>query len=140
MESLERFQQTRRVVEDFTSRTLAAIPTDFGRLFYLSSLRTPATGRYEHDGLTSVYSEDSVQQALDHCSRELFSRILEMRLDHQEWDLRAFLGRSGNDFLELVREWRVEKRYRTMCAPGVPNYLHELFISNCDALLSILSV
>lgn len=140
MESLERFQQSRRVVEDFTSRSLAAIPTDYGRLFYVSSLRTPATGKYEHDGLNSLYSEESVQQALDHCSQELFSKIMEMRLDQQEWDLRSFLGRSGKDFSDVVHKWRLEKRYRTMCAPGMPEYLHELFISNCDALLSILSV
>ena len=37
MESSERFLQSRSVIEDFTSRTLAAIPSDFGRLYYVSS-------------------------------------------------------------------------------------------------------
>jgi hypothetical protein len=39
MESLERFQQSRAVIEDFSSTTLADIPSDFGRLCYISYAR-----------------------------------------------------------------------------------------------------
>ena len=61
MESLERFQESRAVIEDFSSRTLAAIATDFARLHYVSSLKDSGSGRYEHEGLTSLYPENSVQ-------------------------------------------------------------------------------
>src|ERR1700690_2475799 len=80
VESLERFQQSRAVIEDFSSQTLAAIPSDFGRLYYVSSLKDSSTGRYEHDGLMSLYSDNAVQAALSHCHEELFSRILETPL------------------------------------------------------------
>src|ERR1700676_1809660 len=80
VESLERFRQSRTVIEDFTSRTLAAIRSDFGRLYYISSLKDPGTGSYEHDGLKQLYSEGSVQSALAHCHAELFARILETPL------------------------------------------------------------
>ena len=76
VESLERFQQSRAVIEDFSSHTLAAIPTDFGRLYYVSSLKNADSGRYEHDGLKSLYPENAVQAGLCHCHEELFSRIL----------------------------------------------------------------
>jgi hypothetical protein len=76
VEYFERFQQSRCVIEDFTSRTLAAIPSDFGRLYYVSSLKDAAGGRYRHDGLVEVYSESSVQEALESCHEELFSRLL----------------------------------------------------------------
>jgi len=78
--TFDRFQQSRCVIEDFTSRTLAVIPSEFGRLYYVSSLKDSANGRYLHDGLVELYSEDSVQVALGDCHEELFSRILETPL------------------------------------------------------------
>src|ERR1035437_10020065 len=96
MEPLERFHQSRSVIEDFTSRTLAAIPSDFGRLYYVSSLKDQRTGRYQHDGLMNLYSEPSVQVALTHCHEELFSRILETPLSNQERDLRNCLDTAGD--------------------------------------------
>jgi len=98
--SFERFQQSRCVIEDFTSRTLAVIPSHFGRLYYVSSLKDSATGRYLHEGLADVYSQDSVQEALGQCHEELFSRILETPLPEQERDLRRCLDRGGGRVLD----------------------------------------
>ena len=83
METVERFQLNRRVIEDFTARTLAAIPSDYGRLLYVSSLRDLASGRYLHEGLAAIYPEQAVQQALARCHEELFARILETPLEQQ---------------------------------------------------------
>jgi hypothetical protein len=139
MESLERFRQSRSVIEDFTSRTLAAIPSDFGRLYYVSSLKDPGTGRYQHDGLMNLYSQPSVQAALTHCHEELFSRILETPLSHQERDLRNCLGTAGGQFWAVVESWREYRDFKTMCPGGLPDYLNELFCSNMNALLAIFS-
>lgn len=139
MEPFERFQQSRCVIEDFTSRTLAAIPSDFGRLYYVSSLRDSPTGRYQHDGLLELYSENSVQEALEHCHEELFSRILETPLRNQEQDLRKCLASAGDRFWTVVETWRKERSFRTMCPEGLPNYLNDLFCSNLGALLAIFS-
>jgi hypothetical protein len=139
VESLERFRQSRSVIEDFTSRTLAAIPSDFGRLYYVSSLKDRDTGRYQHDGLMNLYSEPSVQAALVHCHEELFSRILETPLSHQERDLRNCLGVAGDQFWAVVQSWRESRYFRNMCPEGLPDYLSELFCSNMNALLVIFS-
>ncbi len=139
MESLDRFQQTRCLVEDFTSRTLAVIPSDFGRLYYVSSLKDAATGRYRHDGLVQVYSEYSVQEALEQCHEELFSRILETPLLEQERDLRKCLDRAGDAFWTVVDTWRKDKSFQIMCPEGLPGYLSDLFCSNLGALLAIFS-
>ncbi len=139
MDSFERFQQSRDVIEDFTSRTLAIIPSDFGRLYYVSSLRDSTTGRYRHDGLEDVYSENSVQEALEHSHEELFSRILETPLNQQERDLRKCLDSAGDKFGTVVETWRKDQSFRTMCPEGLPNYLKELFYSNLSALLAIFS-
>ena len=139
MESLERFQQSRAVIEDFSSRTLAAISSDFGRLHYVSSLKDSNSGRYEHDGLTSLYSENAVQAALSHCHEELFSRILETPLKKQEGDLRACFDTAGDKFWDAVESWRENPSFRGMCPEGMPDYLDDLFCSNMAALLAIFS-
>jgi len=139
MESLERFQQSRAVIEDFSSRTLAAISSDFGRLHYVSSLKDLNTGRYEHDGLASLYPENAVQAALAHCHEELFSRILETPLKEQEGDLRACFDTAGEQFWDAVESWRENPCFGEMCPEGMPDYLEDLFCSNLKALLAIFS-
>ncbi len=137
MESLERFQQSRAVVEDFSSRTLAAISTVFGRLYYVSSLKDSNSGRYEHDGLMALYPENAVQVALSHCHEELFSRILETPLRDQERDLRECLGTAGDQYWDVVESWRKNRDFQNICPEGLPNYLNDLFCSNMGALLAI---
>jgi len=139
VEPLERFQENRAVIEDFSSRTLAAITTDFARLHYVSSLKDGITGRYEHEGLLSLYPENSVQSGLAHCHEELFSRILETPLQRQAGDLRACLDAAGDQFWDVVEEWRENESIDEMCPQGMPNYLHDMFRSNMSALLAIFS-
>jgi hypothetical protein len=139
VESLEGFQKSRAVVEDFSSQTLAAISSDFGRLYYVSSLKDSNSGRYEHDGLTSLYPENAVQSALSHCHEELFSRILETPLRKQECDLRACLGSAGDKYWDVVENWRENRCFQEMCPEGLPNYLNDLFCSNMGALLAVFS-
>ncbi|MGO9641354.1 MAG: hypothetical protein ACLP1Y_08635 [Candidatus Acidiferrales bacterium] len=139
MESLERFQQSRRVIEDFTSRSLAAIPNDYARLFYISSLRDPLTGHYRHDGLETVYGTESVQLALSHCHEELFGRILEIPLEQQEWDLRISLAGLDGGIGEALERWKDQPDYAELLPEKLPNYLLDLFASNFRLLLGILS-
>ena len=137
MVTVEQFQQNRRVIEDFTERTLAAISSEFARLLYVSSLRDLASGRYHHEGLSVVYPEGAVQQALAHCHEELFARILEAPLAQQEPDLRACLGNLEGDFPNIVARWQELQSYRLLLPTGVPSYLHDLFCSNLRALLGV---
>jgi hypothetical protein len=141
MEDLEKLEMNRRVVEDFTSRTLAAIPTEFGRLCYLASLLdSPIGGRYVHDGLAAVFPEAAVQEALGFCHREIFARILESPLAQQEWDLRGFLGEMEPDFWGALEQWRQTGSYRQFSPEGSPAYLRDLFNSNVSTLLDVLAL
>lgn len=139
MESLESFHQSRAVIEDFSSRTLSAIPSDFGRLSYISSLKESRSGLYEHDGLTKLYPAGAVQAALKHCHEELFSRILETPLKEQERDLRECLDTAGEAGWEAVKKRETNRSFQEMCPQDLPGYLQDLFCSNMTALLAILS-
>jgi hypothetical protein len=125
------------VIEDFSSQTLAAISSDFGRLYYISSLKDSPSGRYQHEGLMSLYPESAVQAALSHCHEELFARILETPLSEQERDLRACLDSAGDQYWEVIESWRKNRDFEEMCPVGLPHYLHDLFCSNLGALLSV---
>jgi hypothetical protein len=137
VESLESYQQTRRVVEDVTALTLAAIPSEFGKLLYLSSLRDLATGDYVHEGLAARYSQQAVQQALGYCHEELFLRVLEMPLEQQECDLRACIEGMEGEFWGKLRRWRETEFYRLMIPSDSPSYLREIFLANVGAVLDV---
>lgn len=138
MDCIDSFHQNRAVIEDFTTRTLAVIPSEFARLYYVCSLKNPATGRYEHDGLREIYPENSVQAALAHCHMELFSKILETPLRDQERDVRKSLDTAGDELWSIVEAWRASRPFCAMCPEGLPAYLSDLFNSNMDALLAII--
>jgi hypothetical protein len=138
VESVERFQQSRRVTEDFTAKSLAAIPSDLGKLHYVGSLRDLQTGRYLHEGLTFIYSEASVQEALSHCHEELFSRILETPLEEQEADWRMCFTPAGEHDWTPEDTGRVDSP-RHLAPEGLPDYLTDLFCSNAEVLQAVIS-
>lgn len=138
METLERYQQSRRVIEDFSSRTLASIPAEFGKLLYLASLRDLASGHYIHDGLTALYPEGAVQQGLQFCHEESFFRVLELPLEQQEGDLRQCISGLDGEFWGKVSRWEETEFYRLLVPADVPSYLRELFHANVGSLLKVL--
>jgi hypothetical protein len=138
MRALTQLQQNRRVIQDFTLTTLAGIPGLFARLAYLASLRDLSSGRYEHAGLSAIYPDAAVQQALQLCHEQIFERILEAPLSSQEQDLRACLSAMEGGFADAVSHWRRMEAYRVLVPEAAPDYLKELFCSNLRALLEIL--
>lgn len=138
MGTLTQLQQNRRVIQDFTSTTLAMIPSVFARLAYMASLRDLSSGRYEHAGLMAVYQRVAVQQALEQCHEEIFERILESTLEQQERDLRAYLEAMELGIEVAVSHWRKLEAYRTLLPLEAPDYLKELFCSNIRALLEMI--
>ena len=138
MRTLTQLQQNRRVVQDFTLTTLGGIPGLFARLTYLASLRDLSSGRYEHAGLSALYPDAAIQQALQLCHEQIFERILEAPLSSQHEDLRACLVGMEGGLSGAVSHWRRIEAYRVLVPEAAPDYLKELFYSNLRALLQIL--
>lgn len=139
MEGLEQLHQDRRVIEEFTSRTLQVIPGDVSRLLHIATLRDLATGRYCHEGLAAIYSEPAVDQALRLCHEELFERVLETSLEHQEIEIRRCLGGFDSSASGVAQRWREHEFYRFLIPSGVPVYLRLLFCSNLATLLQLIA-
>jgi hypothetical protein len=138
MRTLTQLQQNRRVIQDFTLTTLAGIPGLFARLAYMASLRDLSSGRYDHAGLSALYPDAAIQQALQLCHEQIFERILESPLSSQEEDLRACLAGMEGGLAGTVAHWRGLEAYRVLVPEAVPDYLKDLFCSNLRALLEIL--
>ena len=138
MEALTQLQQNRRIIQDFTVTTLAGIPSLLSRLTYIASLRDLSSGRYEHAGLSALYPDPAIQQALEICHEQVFEKILETRLADQEVDLRACLDamEAGRDVSAL--HWQRMEAYRVLLPERAPDYLKELFCSNLRVLLEVL--
>jgi hypothetical protein len=140
MRALTQLQQNRRIVQDFTVTTLAAIPSLYGRLTYLASLRDLSSGRYEHAGLAALYPDEGIQGALQLCHEQIFERILENPLEQQELDLRNCFGSMEGDLATTVEHWRRMEAYRMLLPEEAAGYLRDLFCSNLRALLEILQM
>jgi len=138
MQTLTRLQQNRRIVQDFTVTTLAAIPSLYGRLAYLASLRDLSSGRYHHEGLAALYPEEAIQEALELCHEQVFERVLETALERQEDDLKACLVAAESGLRPAIEHWQRMETYRVLLPENSPDYLRDLFCSNLRALLEIL--
>jgi hypothetical protein len=138
MDALTQLQQNRRIIQDFSVTTLAVIASQFGRLIYIASLRDLSSGRYEHAGLSALYREEAVQQALAKCHEEVFERILETPLAIQERDLRICFENMPGGLISAVEHWSSLEAYRILLPEQSPEYLKKLFCSNLRALLEIL--
>ena len=137
MSTWETFDRNRKLTEDLTERTLAAISSEYGKLIYLASLRDLASGTYRHEGLEAVYSAGSVQEALLQAHREVCSRIMEMPLALQEMDLLGCWKGFEAEADGLVGNWKESEAYRTLMPFGLPEYMRTLFCSNIETLLSV---
>ena len=118
-------------------RTLQGIPGDVSRLVHIATLRDLAGGRYRHEGLAAIYSEAAVDQALKVCHEELFERVLETSLEHQEAEIRNCLRGFDGSPGEIAARWREHEFYNFLIPSGVPVYLRQLFCSNLQTLLQL---
>src|SRR5579864_502607 len=95
----------RRPVADVWRHTLSQIPTMFGRLVYLASLRNPNSGRYEHHGLALVFGKDDSSRALKKSHARVFSEWLAFSLEQQMADLELYLSDLPEDKKTVLRTW-----------------------------------
>jgi hypothetical protein len=127
-----------RPAEDLWRRTLAQIPSTYGRIVYLASLRNVNTGRYEHHGLTLLFGEDAADEALRDSHGRVFREWLEMSLDQQAADLALYFTSLPATRKTLTENWLRLRPYLTVPPVWANPAEHELFQSNLEILLKLL--
>ena len=82
---------------DLWKHTLSRIPTAYGRLTYLVSLRDPNSGIYRHHGLASVFGRDESIRALRESHDRSFLEWLLLDLELKIADLQEYIAGLDDD-------------------------------------------
>ncbi|HYL36928.1 MAG TPA: hypothetical protein VEV17_13520 [Bryobacteraceae bacterium] len=118
--------------------TLSQIPSVFGRLVYLSSLRNVNNGRYEHHGLTLLFGEDQANKALRKSHASVFAVWLTFNLEQQKADLELYFSGLTEDARTVLETWAKLAPYRNLIPSTVRGGERRVFAGDLTALLQTL--
>ncbi len=110
---------------------LDRIPSAFGRLAFLASLRDESTGRYKHHRLAGIVSDDEADRLLGEMHDGVFADWLNRTLEQQKDDLDLYLSRGGID-IRAVRDI-----YSTLAPASASEVERRLYLSDLETLLEL---
>lgn len=128
----------RSAASDLWRNTLSQIPTVFGRLVYLASLRNSNNGNYEHHGLGLVFGEDEANRALKDSHAAVFAEWLAFNLEQQKADLDLYLAGLFENKRVVLDTWVRLAPYKNLVPASVRGVERRLYITDLEALLELL--
>src|ERR1700732_1559564 len=124
----------RTALADLWKHTLSQIPTLFGRLAYLASLRDPNSGAYRHHGLSAAFGREESARALKESHERIFSEWLNLALVDKSGDLRTYLQSLDDRQGSVVVHWLRSNHYRAQIPDSARPMESELFHTDLEAL------
>jgi hypothetical protein len=125
--------------EELWRHTLSQIPSSFGRLVYLASLRDQNTGRYEHHGLSQMFGEEEADQTLRQSHEQTFADWLRFDLRQQKEDLDLYLSAFQVEKRTILATWIRLAPYRNLTPTTVQGPDRRLYLSDIEAILELLN-
>jgi hypothetical protein len=125
----------RSATADLFKNTLSRIPTLFGRLAYLASLRDSNSGVYRHHGLASIFGRDESRKALSQSHQTVFQEWLNLPLADKKDDLSAYLNGLDDPRPEVLDHWASLRPYLGYMPASARVSERELFCAEFDVLL-----
>jgi hypothetical protein len=124
---------------DLWHRTLTQIPTLFGRLAYLASLRNPNANSYQHQGLAARYGVRASQAALKDSHVELLRDWLMLPLSERMTDLDDYLRDLETPRRAVLENWKNLRVYTQYVPTQALKPEREMFIGDLEILLELMS-
>jgi hypothetical protein len=121
-------------------RTLDRIPTIIGRLAFMASLRSTATGTYEHFGIAQRLGAHATDQLLRGVHAELFELWLCCNLERQKEELEEYLSSLGPDKREILWNWLQLKPWSAWIPADSRDVERSLFDTDICAALELLRI
>ena len=128
----------RNAASDLWRNTLSQIPSVFGRLMFLSSLRNLHSGRYEHHGLALVFGSYEASKALKKSHREAFAEWLSYDIEEQKADLDLYLSEQLDHKRTILKTWEKLEPYRNILPSSVKDVERKLYLADLRAILNLL--
>jgi len=129
---------SRGAAPDLWRNTLSQIPSLFGKLVYLSGLRNPNNGRYEHHGLTLLFGDDQANSALKKSHAQAFEEWLTFNLEQQKADLEFYFSGLSEDRNTVLRNWIKLAPYRNLIPASAKKVERKLYVADLTAILALL--
>ncbi len=129
----------RSAAEDLWRHRLAQIPTTFGRLVYLSSLYDSETCLYHPFGLARHFGDSEADAALRKSHVDWFYAWLHFTLEQKKADLDLYLTDVEGQRTAILRTWLQFKPYRNLVPAGILEVEHDLYATDLDAVLAVLT-
>lgn len=125
-------------VADVWRNVLSKIPSVFGQLVYLASLRDENAGRYEHHGLALNFGADEAHRALRTSHAQVFEQWLSYSLEDQKADLDLYLTDLQQPRKTVIETWLKLSPYRNLVPATIRKVERDLYVEDLHALLSLL--
>jgi len=112
-------------------KILAQIPTVFGQLAFLASLRDAQTGRYSHEPLNRMLGSEDADRALCNSHHQVFSQWISSSLSEQMEDLDRYARAVGG-------RRQVLEEYRKFIPATARPVERQLYLTDLETLLELL--
>jgi hypothetical protein len=106
----------RDALADLWKHTLSQIPSIYGRLAYLASLRDANSGYYRHHGLSAAFGRDESGKALKESHERTFLEWLNLPLAEKSVDLNVYMQALDDEQRVVARNW-LRSGHHKMQAP-----------------------
>jgi hypothetical protein len=139
MEKLRLHQLNHEAVSDLWEGTLMHIPSSYGKLVYLASLRNPDTGRYEHFGLAQHPNNADANRALRRSHETTFQQWVNYSLEQKKTDLELYISTIDSvERSELLDAWLRLTPYKNLVPAAIQGPERQKHVSDFEAILGLL--
>lgn len=125
----------RTAAGDLWKHTLSQIPTLYGRISYLASLRDRNSGIYRHHGLAAMFGRDESSRALRESHEELFREFVKLSIRDKKMDLTQHFAALEDPLGMVVEHMLVSRVYQTQIPAASRLAERELFCTDLEILL-----
>lgn len=122
---------------DLWRNTLSQIPSVFGRLVYLASLRNSNNGAYEHHGLALVFGEEEAHKALKSSHAAVFAEWLSYNMEQQKADIDLYISALFEDKRTVIETWIRLAPYKNLPPASVRGFERRLYLTDFTTLLEL---